>query len=86
MGVVTSECKPMPPPVDNMNTVWNLRTKMAVEQMLKYTFAGSKETVKEQLPDFAEKTGADELMTATYIYDHEQRLKSHQLFSEIMES
>ncbi|WP_445664116.1 LLM class flavin-dependent oxidoreductase [Fodinibius sp. AD559] len=84
MGVVTGNRDPMPPPVDNMNTVWNFREKMAVEQMLKYTFVGSKETVREQLSDFVEKTGADEIMTATYIYDHNQRLKSHRLLSEII--
>lgn len=84
MGVVTGERNPMPPPVDDINTVWNLQTKMAVEQMLKYTFVGSKATVEKQLSDFVEQTEADEIMTATYIYDHEQRLKSHKLFAEIM--
>lgn len=84
MGVVTGKRDPMPPPVDDMNTVWNLRTKMAVEQMLKYTFVGSKETVKEELSDFVANTGADEIMTATYIFDHHQRVKSHRLLSEIM--
>ncbi|MEL7833273.1 LLM class flavin-dependent oxidoreductase [Fodinibius sp. Rm-B-1B1-1] len=84
MAVVTGERNPMPPPVDDINTVWNLRTKMTVQQMLKYTFVGSKETVEKQLSDFIEKTEADEIMTATYIYDHDQRLKSHKLFSEIM--
>jgi luciferase family oxidoreductase group 1 len=84
MGVVTGNRDPMPPPVDDMNTVWNLRTKMAVEQMLEYTFVGSKETVKEELSEFIEKTAGDEIMTATYIYDHDQRLKSHRLLSEIM--
>jgi len=86
MGVVTGNRDPMPPPVDDMNTVWNLPTKMAVEQMLKYTFVGSKETVREELSDFVNRTGADEIMTATYIYDHDQRLKSHRLLSEIMNS
>ncbi|MDZ7681015.1 MAG: hypothetical protein U5J63_04700 [Fodinibius sp.] len=78
MGVVTGNRDPMPPPVDDMNTVWNFRTKMAVEQIQKYTFVGSKETVQEKLTNFVEKTEADELMTATYMYDHDQRLKSHQ--------
>lgn len=86
MGVVTGERKPMSPPVDDMNTVWNVRTKMAVEQMLKYTFVGSKETVEEELSDFVEKTEADEIMTATYIYGQKQRLKSHKIFAEIMDS
>ncbi|MDZ7660433.1 LLM class flavin-dependent oxidoreductase [Fodinibius sp.] len=84
MGVVTGNRDPMPPPVDNMNTVWNMRERMAVEQMLKYTFVGNKETVKEELSSFVKKTNADEIMTATYIYDHDKRLKSHRLLSEIM--
>jgi luciferase family oxidoreductase group 1 len=84
MGVVTGERNPMPPPVDDMDTVWNLRQKMAVEQMLKCTFIGSKETVKEELINFADQTGADEIMIASYLYDHEQRLKSHRIFAEIM--
>ena len=84
MGVITGNRDPMPPPVDDMNTVWNLRERMAVEQMLKYTFLGSKETVKEELSNFVEETKADEIMTATYVYDHDQRLKSHRLLSEIM--
>lgn len=85
MGVVTGERKPMPPPVDDMNTVWDLRTKMAVEQMLKYTFIGSTETVKKEVQKFVDTTEADELMIASYLFDHDQRLKSHRLFAEIVD-
>lgn len=85
MGVVTGERQPMPPPVDDMNTVWNLREKMAVEQMLKYTFIGSKETIRKELTEFAEQTGADEMMIASYIYNHKERIKSHRLFAEMMQ-
>lgn len=84
MGVVTGERKPMPPPVDDMNTVWNLKEKMAVEQMLKYSFIGSKQTVEKEITEFANKTEADEIMIASYIYDHEERIKSHRLFAEVM--
>ena len=82
MGVVTGNRDPLPPPVDDMNSVWNMRERMAVEQMLTYTFVGNKQTVSEQLSNFIEKTGADEIMTATYIFDHNERLKSHRLLSE----
>jgi luciferase family oxidoreductase group 1 len=84
MGVVTGERKPMPPPVKNMNTVWNLRQKMAVEQMLTYSFIGSKETIKSELSHFLQETEADEIMIASYIYDHKTRLKSHRKFADIM--
>lgn len=83
-GVVSGDRKPMPPPVDDINTVLSLREKMAIQQMLSCSFIGSKAKIKEELSSFLEKTGADEIMIASYIYDHEQRLKSHQLFAELM--
>ena len=56
----------------------------SVQQMLKYSFVGNKETVKKQTQDFLEKTKADELIVVTNIYDAEDRIKSYELFSEIM--
>lgn len=84
MGIVTGERKPMPPPVDDMNRVWSIHQKMAVQQMLTYSFVGSPTTIKEEITDFIDKTGADELMVASYVYDKEERLKSYRLFSEVM--
>lgn len=84
MGIVTGERKPMPPPVDDINRVWSLHQKMAVEQMLKYSFIGSPSTLRNQVDDFIELTGADELMVASYIYDKKERFKSYKLFAELM--
>ena len=84
MGVITGNRDPMPPPVEDMNTVWNLRQKMAVEQMLTYTFVGSKSTIKEELTEFLDDTEADEIMIASYVYDHQTRLKSHRIFADLM--
>src|SRR5690625_1788390 len=84
MGVVTGDRKPMPAPVDDMNAIWNLQEKMAVEQMLKYSFVRSKKTVREELSGFVDKTSADEVMIASYIFDHAERIKSHRLVAEIM--
>jgi len=84
MGVVTGERKPMPPPVDDMSKVWTLRERAAVQQMLSCSFIGSKEKIRKELPQFLDKTAADEIMVATYIYDHEERLTSHRLFAELM--
>lgn len=85
MGVVTGDRKPMPPPVDDINQVWDLRQKMAVEEMLSCTFVGSKKTIQADLFEFLKQTKADEVMIASYIYDHSERLKSHRLFAELME-
>ena len=85
MGVVTGDRKPMPPPVDDMSSVWSPQQRMMVQQMLACTFIGSRETVRADLDEFISQTGADELMIASYIYDFEQRLKSHRLIPEVAE-
>jgi alkanesulfonate monooxygenase SsuD/methylene tetrahydromethanopterin reductase-like flavin-dependent oxidoreductase (luciferase family) len=44
---------------------------------------GSPETVKAGLADLIERTGADELIISTMVYDQKDRLKSYELVSEI---
>ena len=85
MGVVTGERKPMPPPVDDMSAVWTPQQKMMVQQVLACSFIGSRETVMEELESFIKQTEADELMIASYVYDFEQRLKSHRLIADVVE-
>lgn len=56
----------------------------SVQEMLKYTFVGSKSTVKKSIIDFLERTQVDELIAVTNIFSPTDRIKSYQLFSEIM--
>jgi luciferase family oxidoreductase group 1 len=84
MGVVTGDRSPMKPPVDSMDGIWNEHTRYAVKQMLAYSFIGSAESVKSDIEQFLEQTGADELMVSTYIFDHEQRIRSYELLAEVM--
>lgn len=84
MGVVTGSRRPMPPPVDDMDEIWNPQIKMMVDQMLACTFIGSKTTIEEELSAFVEQTSADEVMIASYVFDQQQRIHSHRLFAEIM--
>jgi luciferase family oxidoreductase group 1 len=56
----------------------------AVQQMLKYSFVGSKQTVKQQVQVFLAETQADELITASAMYALEDRLTSTKLFAELM--
>ncbi len=55
-----------------------------VHQMLKFSFIGSKATVKAQVQEFLEQTKADELIAVTNIYDVKDRIRSYELFAEIM--
>ena len=84
MGVVTGDRSPMKPPVDSMEGIWNEHTKYAVNQMLACSFIGSAESIKKELTDFLDQTKADELMVSTYIFDHNQRVKSYKLLVDVM--
>jgi luciferase family oxidoreductase group 1 len=50
-----------------------------IDEMLSYTVAGEPATVRRGLEAIVERTGADELMLASQIYDHDARLRSYEL-------
>jgi luciferase family oxidoreductase group 1 len=85
VGLLTGNTKaPIQPPTDMTDELQEMWQHPAVQQMLKYSFVGSKQTVKRQLQAFLAETGADELITAATMYAPEDRLKSARLFAEIM--
>ncbi|MCJ8210513.1 LLM class flavin-dependent oxidoreductase [Mucilaginibacter sp. RS28] len=83
-GIVTGQRQLLPPPVDSMESVWSYQESAAAMQMLKYSFVGSQQTVKKQLHEFIDKTGVDEIMITSHIYDHQARLKSYRLVAEAL--
>ena len=52
------------------------------DPMLRIKAVGAPRTVKTQLEEFVERTGADELITVTYAYDPAVRNRSLQLLAE----
>jgi alkanesulfonate monooxygenase SsuD/methylene tetrahydromethanopterin reductase-like flavin-dependent oxidoreductase (luciferase family) len=54
-----------------------------LDDMLSCTAIGSPDTVKRTLKEFIERTGADELMIASMIYDHDARLRSYEITAEV---
>src|SRR5690625_1594984 len=86
MGVVTGKRSPLAPPVDDIGSRWPARIEQVVRQMPAGSFIGSPESIKKSMTAFVEQVQADELMVATYMYDHELRLKSFRLFAEMVAS
>ncbi|MBJ6111845.1 LLM class flavin-dependent oxidoreductase [Hymenobacter sp. BT523] len=76
--------EPLQPPTAMTAELEGMWHHPAVQQMLKFSFVGSKQTVKRRLQAFLAETGADELITASTMYAQENRLKSARLFAEIM--
>lgn len=52
-------------------------------QTMSAAAVGSPETVKRQLADFIARTGADELMVATQIFDHAARVRSYEILAQV---
>lgn len=84
LGVVTGKIDYMQEPTKMTEELREVARHPALQQMLKYSFVGSKETVKKKTEEFLSKTGVNELMVVSHIYHHEDRVKSFKLFSEIM--
>ena len=58
------------------------------QQMLNDVMAcsmvGTPDQVRQQMGDFIEKTGADELIIAAQIFDHEARIRSYEIIADAM--
>ena len=70
-------------PIDNIDDYWNSMEKYHAQHMLKYSFVGSRETVRTELDKFVALTQVDELMIVTSIYDHTARIRSYEIIAEL---
>jgi len=83
-GVLTGNIDYLQEPINMTRELRDLSENPAFQRMLKYSFVGSKETLKQKTGDFLQKTGVNEIMVASHIFDHQDRLKSFRIFSEVM--
>ena len=66
----------LPPP---SNRRWAAGERAILDQVLACSAVGSPATVKRWLNDFIARTGADELIIASQIFDHAARLRSYEI-------
>ena len=85
VGIFTGKRDYVQPPTAMTDEFKDILQHPQIHQMLKYSFIGSKATVKSQVKAFLEQTKADELIAVTNIYDINDRIYSYKLFAEIME-
>ena len=71
------------PPIDDIDGYWTPLEKMRAERMLACSFVGRPATIENELSDFLQRTGADELIVAAPIFDHQARLTSYRLLAEL---
>lgn len=85
LGIFTGKKEYLKPPTPMTPDYRELLQHSQIHQMLKYSFIGSKATVKAQVKAFLELTKADELIAVTNIYDVNDRINSYKWFAEIMD-
>lgn len=85
LGILTNQRDYMQPPQEMTPDLKELSQNPAFQRMLKYSFVGSKERVRDQTKAFLEKTRVNELMVVSNMYHLEDRIKSYRMFAEIMQ-
>lgn len=73
---------PLPPPVEDMAPHWTAAERAGVADALRCAAVGGPEAVRARLTEFAEATGADEIMANTLVYDHRAALRSFELLAQ----
>ena len=86
LGVMTGKIDYMQQPTAMTEELRQIMQHPSLQQMLKYSFVGSKESIRSKTEDFLQKTGVNELMVVSHIYNHQDRVNSFRIFSEMMKN
>jgi luciferase family oxidoreductase group 1 len=81
VGMVRNERGLLQPPIDDIDSYWTASERVHASRMLTCSFVGSPATVEAQLRAFIARTGIDELLVASAIYDQRAKLRSFELLS-----
>ncbi len=74
----------LPPPVKNYRETLEPAARAMLATTLSATAVGSPETVKRQTEDFITRTGADELILTSMMFDHAARVRSLEIAAGMM--
>ena len=72
----------LPPPVEDFEASLASAERSMLDEVAACSAVGSPETVRSKLESFVTKTGADELIVVSQIYDHPKRLRSFEIVAQ----
>lgn len=75
----------LPPPVASYLENSGPQVQALIRTVLSCSAIGDRDTVAQQMAEFIERTGADELMITSNIFDHDARLHSYRITAEVHE-
>lgn len=76
----------LPPPVKDYLSQLGPQAQHLLDHVLACSAIGSPRSVSRQLRAFIDKTGADELMITSNMFDHDARVRSYEITAQVRES
>lgn len=76
----------LPPPIENFEASLSASEREILSQLQTCSAVGSPARIREGIETFIDKTGADELIMVSSIYDHDARLHSFGITADTMTS
>jgi len=83
-NLVRGERKLTQPPIDDIDTYWTPQERAQASHMLNFSILGNADTVRRGINALLERTGADELMIVSDMYDQDKRRRSFEIIAEVM--
>jgi luciferase family oxidoreductase group 1 len=74
---------PLPPPVEGYARSLPAELRAMLDAVLSCSGVGSPEAVRRSMQAFVDRTGVDELMITSQVFDHAQRLRSFEIAAEV---
>lgn len=71
------------PPDPDFEASLSVPERAALEQVLACSAIGSPRTVKRSIEAFIRRTGADELILASHIFDHGKRVRAYEIAAQV---
>lgn len=75
--------KELPPPVDNIDAIWNPIEAQQVQRMTHVSAVGSPESFRTQIKHLLNETEADEIIATAHIHDQQARLRSFEIAAQV---
>jgi luciferase family oxidoreductase group 1 len=86
VSIRRGQAGPLPPPRDGFDAQLAPWERAAMEDMLACTIVGGPDALREGLAAFVGRTGADELMIVTPLFDHAARRRSFELLAGVRDA
>lgn len=83
LGLIRGQRSELKPPIETMDGMWNPIEEQHVHRMTRCSAVGSPETIRRELTELLEQTGADELIATAQIYDPAARLRSFEIAADV---